>query len=656
VKTPPFLISAALLFWGGQTRLLPLAVLFAAALEARSLLKTRREVSRAEWSHLADICTIILLGILVVGFFRDKSRIIYDIGKLLPAVFFPIVLAQQYSLSGGADIAALSLIGRKQRKPPGGCRPKNILYPYFFTCLLSAGFGGSGGSGAYFAGICLLAGWAAYPIRSRRVPLLRWMLLLLLAGGAGFVFHTTLYHLQQAAVDFSSRFFEQDTDPFKTVTSIGDIGRQKLSDRILFRAAPEKLPPGTAALRLAEASYNIYRSRVWYALKSDLTPLEQPAGFRPVNLSPRPADTPVYAVEIQAGIKRRKATLKLPAGTFELDRLPDCTVLTNGLGSTVIQDVDPKLIRYRAAFAPGICIESPPTPLDLVVPDQEADAIAGIIRQLRLKERPPAEAALVLKDWFNTEFSYTLEHRGKGSRTTPLAFFLLDRKAGQCELFATATVLILRACGIPARYTIGYVAAEYSPIERQFIIRHRHGHAWARVFIDGRWQDLDTTSPNWLELEDAAQSPLHFLSDIFSFISFSAARLRWSQTDYLGRLVIGLLLLLIVLIANRVRRQKQSGRKKTARRKKKPRKVRRPAETDMDRLEKAIARTGWPRNPGEALLPWAGRVELAAPALLDYPLLRTVIHRHYRQRFAGGTAEPSSIRPHVEKLIRALPQ
>ncbi len=653
MKTPPFLISAALLFWGGQTGLLPLAILFAAALETRSLLKTRREVSRAEWSHLADICTIILLGVLVAGFFRDKTRIIYDIGKLLPAVFFPIVLAQQYSVSGKTDVSALSLIGRRQNKPPGGCRPKNILYPYFFTCLLAAGFGGAG---TYFAGICLLAGWAAYPIRSRRVPLLRWMLLLLLAGAAGFVFHTTLYRLQQAAVAFSSRFFERDTDPFKTVTSIGDIGRQKLSGRILFRAAPEKLPPGTAALRLAEASYNIYRSRVWYALKAELTPLERPPEFRPVSLSPRPANTPVYAVEIQAGVKRRKATLKLPAGTFELNHLPECAVLTNRLGSAVVRDVDPKLIRYRAAFAPGTCIESAPTPLDLVVPDQEAAAIAGIIEQLHLKQRPPAEAAQILKDWFDAEFSYTLEHRGRGSRATPLAFFLLDRKAGQCELFATATVLILRACGIPARYTIGYVAAEYSPLERQFIIRQRHGHAWARVFLNGRWQDLDTTSPNWLELEDRAQSPFHFITDIFSFISFCAARLRWSQTDYLGRLAIGLLLLLIVLIANRVRRQKQSGRKKTVRRKKKPRHIRRPAETDMARLEKAIARAGWPRNPGEALLPWAERVELAAPALLDYQLLRTLIHRHYRRRFADGNAEPASIRPHVEKIIRALKQ
>ena len=38
------------------------------------------------------------------------------------------------------------------------------------------------------------------------------------------------------------------------------------------------------------------------------------------------------------------------------------------------------------------------------------------------------------------------------TEATPLADFLLRTRSGHCEYYATATVLLLRAAGIPARY------------------------------------------------------------------------------------------------------------------------------------------------------------------------------------------------------------
>jgi transglutaminase-like putative cysteine protease len=45
---------------------------------------------------------------------------------------------------------------------------------------------------------------------------------------------------------------------------------------------------------------------------------------------------------------------------------------------------------------------------------------------------------------------------------TPLARFLLRTRSGHCEYFATATVLLLRQLGIPARYAVGYAVHEAS--------------------------------------------------------------------------------------------------------------------------------------------------------------------------------------------------
>jgi hypothetical protein len=652
MKAPPLLISAALLFWGWQTGLLPLAICFAAAIELQRFLKTQREISRTEWNHLADICTIILLGILIVGFSHDKARLIYDTGKLLPIIFFPLLIAQTYSVAGKVELAALSLLTRKQKKSSHRLPPADIQYPYFFVCLLAAGLNKTADN-TYFWGLCLLGAWAAHGIRAHRVRLLSWVALLLLTAASAQTFHISLYNLQQTLIALSERFFNQDVDPFKTSTSIGDIGMQKMFNDILFRASPETLPPNAIPLHLHEASYNVYSDSSWYAMQTKLLLHDNSTGLHPVSLQPYTGTAP-YALEIQTRIRSDKTTLKLPPGTVQLDLLPKCSILTNSLGAVTLQKVEPRTIRYRAAFSPDYLSESPPTSLDVEVPEHEREAIFQIANQLKLSELPPTEAVQTLKHYFNTEFSYTLEHRGKGKHKTPLAYFLLERKAGQCELFATSTVLILRASGIPARYAVGYVAQEFSTLEQQFIIRQRHGHAWVRVYLDGRWQDLDTTSSNWLALEEDEQSPFQIISDFFSFISFSFSRLRWSQKDYLSKLAIGLLVLLILMIANRLRKQKKSGRKKIVRsKKKKTRKGRRQKQTSLERLEKEIAHKGWPRNPGEALIPWALRVQQAAPDLLNYPDLHAAIHQHYRQRFADDHA-PSDNSAIVKQLLESI--
>lgn len=646
MKTPPFLISSALLFWGWQTHLLPVALLFVLAIEARWLLKTRWTLSRMEWSHITDLCTLILLSILTVGFFRDKLRIIYDLGRLFPAVFFPLFIAQHYSVSGKVDITALSLIARKQKPHSSRIPPMDVAYPYLLFCLLSASIGNTT-DGSYFLGLCLLGTWAASGIRARHFSRTRWLLLIALVGLCGFIAHTGLYHLQQKMIELSAEFFSRENNPLKSITAIGDIGTQKQYDYIIFRVRPENQPPGQPLL-LREAAYNAYSSPTWHALQSELRTTSQPLRF----LSPLPAAPPPYSIEVITKLRRGKDTLKLPGGTLRVDNLPPATLQTNSLGSAVVKDIQKGLLNYRVQFDPATPSEAPPNELDLRLPNYELDAIHQIIEQLGLRQCSPDQAVSRLKHYFNTEFGYTLNHQGKGNRQTPLAYFLLDRKAGHCELFATATVLILRACDIPARYAVGYVAAEYSPFEKQYIVRQRHGHAWTRVYLNGRWQDLDTTSPNWLDYENDKQSPFQFIADFGSFLSLKLSELRWSETDYLGRIAIALLLLLILMIANRLRKQKRHKRKKAAPQKKTVEVVRPGLDSDFYRLEKELARKGYPRNPGEPLLRWAERIRKAAPNLLSYADLQTIIGHHYQLRFAPQP--PTAIPPAIDTLIHSL--
>ena len=70
--------------------------------------------------------------------------------------------------------------------------------------------------------------------------------------------------------------------------------------------------------------------------------------------------------------------------------------------------------------------------------------------------------------------------------------FLSEYKEGICGHYATAATVLLRALGIPARYTMGYsantVAGEWTEV------KSGQAHAWTEVYVDGiGWIALDVT-------------------------------------------------------------------------------------------------------------------------------------------------------------------
>src|SRR5687768_3950164 len=57
VNTPPMLVCAALLFWGWQTGLLPVAVVLACVLEGSRFSKVRWQFSQADLNRIWNLCT-----------------------------------------------------------------------------------------------------------------------------------------------------------------------------------------------------------------------------------------------------------------------------------------------------------------------------------------------------------------------------------------------------------------------------------------------------------------------------------------------------------------------------------------------------------------------------------------------------------------------
>ena len=70
--------------------------------------------------------------------------------------------------------------------------------------------------------------------------------------------------------------------------------------------------------------------------------------------------------------------------------------------------------------------------------------------------------------------------------------------------YATAAVLMLRYCGVPARYAEGYYLSgqDAASGEQTFELDETHAHAWAEYYLTGvGWVPFEVT-PGYVEAED----------------------------------------------------------------------------------------------------------------------------------------------------------
>ena len=673
---PPFLAGAALLFWGWQSGWILPALVMAAAVEAPRWIPARWEVAESDFRRVWDLCAFLFLGGLVYAlasndslsamreavrsssFTNQRSAMLksaqsaLDLFRWTPALFFLIVLAQSYSQTTRVPLTVFSGILRRRqwRTRPEDWRPNPGLdtrHPYFAICLASAAITQRPGPG-FFCGLALLLGWALWARRSKRYPAWVWGLMLAAAAGTGFAGQAGLYRLQRAvdyfnAVNFFLRFQGTGYDPREIRTALGQIGRLKLSNRILLWVSPKEGPP-PALLR--EASYRAYSASVWRNTAAGRDEFgvmqEEPEGASWILQPPKTTEAVVgVACFLQGG----HGLLPVPQGVVRLDNLPVFTLKTNRLGA-ILADSGPGVVSYQARWGPGRSIDSPPSEsADLDVPESEALAVELVCAELNLNNLAPRDALRTLKTHFEDRFQYSTLLSGlrrDQSGRTPLDQFLLRTRTGHCEFFATAATLLLRQAGIPARYAVGYAVTERQGNE--YVVRERHSHAWCLAWIDGVWREFDPTPGVWIG-EDAAQTPWwQSLSDTTRRLWFGFSKWRWGQTNlrgYIGWFFVPILaLLLFEIIRRRAWRRAASSSRSIA--------IRGPfpgQDSEFYPLCRRLAALGLGPAPGEPAGAWAGRLETAPLPQGVAAALPPILGLHYRYRFdPAGLSAPDRAR------------
>ena len=523
---PLGLVGIALAAWGWAIGLPALGIGIGIAFEALRLMRLQVKLSDLAIARLLRITFIVVLGAFALSIAMLRApQSLYAWLRWLPVFVLPIPFLQV--ACGGLHVGALRQSLRFGGAPlPPDARTWDGTHAYALCCLVAAGTAGAAEPWYYAAAASLIA-WALIArMRERRVA---GVALIACATLLGLGVSTGLYRLQTQLEEWGDELIDEmlmnQSDPFRERTRIGDMGKIKLSDRILMRVVPEGPRPGEILLR--DASFDRYRKGTWESSRTVLKPVARADDRWRL----RPTDG-VARVVVRRSFPRGEGTLPLPPNTTSIAELEASTVETSDAGTVRARGIHGAVamrIAYDTAPEDAVAVSG----VDREVPEALQPVLEQIVAANGLRAASAADSVKAVYGFFARGFSYSLQLWSSHSRGAPrdLTEFLLDDHQGHCEYFATATVLLLRQAGIPARYVVGYSAQEFSALEKAFLVRNRHAHAWAVALVDGHWVTVDTTPATWAEQEaEAARSPLGALFDVFSW-AWEMAQRFWAATS-----------------------------------------------------------------------------------------------------------------------------
>jgi protein-glutamine gamma-glutamyltransferase len=632
MKLPRWLMGAALLFWGWQTGHMTGAVLMAALLEGSHFTKARWVMGDKDLNRICDLCLVLFVaaGMLLYST-EDRMVVIFKFAQWMPICFLPVALAQAYGDHPSIPLSAFSWLLRRVPHSPLARTSFNISYGYFAICLLGAS-ASTQANDYFYAGVSVLILLALASVRPKRVTWQTWIVLSAVVLICGRFSHQGLKQLQdkmeRALGTFIAEFFRSKTDPRECATSIGHIGRIPLSGQIVLRVhvTPGDIVPGL----LREGAYDSYRMGTWTTGTNEFAQAGLTTNGTVRLLAPKKS---FAKVDISGYYPDGDGLVAIPHGTFEIKDFPGL-LETNRLGVVKVKD-GPGLIETHAEYWTGPSMDGRPGAMDRGVPDDEKPVLRQLVRTLGLDQMTERQKINAVSRFFKdatNHFRYSLNLRSaKTETTTALGTFLTKTRAGHCEYFATATVLLLRQAGVYARYITGYAVPESARHGETYLVRERHSHAWALVYHKNTetWEQVDNTPSDWDEAVDAKPPWWEPARDFISNLYYQFSKWRWGKTSFSRysqwALVPLILYLLWRILSTRRRQQTDSGTLGGPLE---------PAWPGMDSelflINQRLAEIQLSRQPNEPLRCWQQRLETAFPAS---ETLSGIFLMHRRLRF-----------------------
>ncbi|WP_197443786.1 transglutaminase family protein [Maioricimonas rarisocia] len=252
----------------------------------------------------------------------------------------------------------------------------------------------------------------------------------------------------------------------------------------------------------------------------------------------------------------------------------------------------------------------------LQVPDNLDLRVRSLARRLAGQYSSSRRRMDAIEQYFHENFVYTFGIRVP-SYEDPLSHFLFERQAAHCEYFATAACILLRLNGVPARYVTGYVASGFNSVGQYWQARRKDAHAWVEAYDEEnqQWVIVEATPSEGVprpETESGRPATIDAVREFLRRLSTNIqqrglfASLGAALRHPLGRLLLGIVLVVVACVILWRWRGRRSLPFAIAARKKRPR------HAELSRLEALLAELGFVRPPTEPLTQFIRRVGATA--------------------------------------------
>ena len=343
-------------------------------------------------------------------------------------------------------------------------------------------------------------------------------------------------------------------DPFRTSTAMGELGRMKLSGEIIFRVYPEE---PSLPLYMKQSDYNVLIRNSWYSRPRKTEPVFASNDMEWQLFGDGEGEKRMR-ISVWMNKNKGEGVLPLPDGAKKALELDVAGIEKSALGAVYVEE-GPELLEFVMTYDTENRFEPHPWRSDLFVPEQEREVVEEVMRENSLFGATQAEILENIERFF-AGFRYSVDLKNQ-SGISVLSDFLKNTREGHCEYFATATVLMLRNAGIAARYRTGFMLDEYNSFENALLARKRDAHAWVIAYIDDRWVTVDTTPPQWKDLDSEGKSFFEPVGDFFSWIRMNYENYRRKKSDEFNKILILLAVLLTTFLMIRVYLRKKRVRK-----------------------------------------------------------------------------------------------
>ncbi len=296
------------------------------------------------------------------------------------------------------------------------------------------------------------------------------------------------------------------TAGFSDHVELGELGRIRQDSTVVMRIETlEGRPPAPGAGYWRGLSFDHFDGVAWSVTPQGRTPVPgSPEAGVTLGRTPHDVDLVQRVVRdpVEAGVLFGAGETRRVQGTVRrLERDPGGGLYAVGQADERIRYTVATKRRPTGSQRLGADRALPASRRDeryLQLPEL-SPPVADLARQIAGEADSDAERARALERFLlvNGRYTNVPPQVDPEDPTSPVEAFLLGDRAGHCEYFATAMVVLARSLGLPARLVNGFAGGRENAIGGFLEITRSDAHTWVEVhFVDAGWVRFDPTPPD----------------------------------------------------------------------------------------------------------------------------------------------------------------